>query len=97
MMPDICQCYKGFKGSQCTIPSYGFAYAAGDDSTGQLADRHVGNDQFENTPIYSGGLFNTHIVEVTSTGSGLFTLFRTTSGTVLGVGQNNYGSIFQIS
>jgi hypothetical protein len=91
MMPDVCQCYKGFKGTQCSVPSYGFAYAAGDDTAGQLADRHVGNDQYENTPIYSGGLFNTHIVEVATTASGYFTLFRTISGTVLGVGANNYG------
>ncbi len=93
MLPDLCQCFKGYKGVTCIVTSYGFAYAAGDDTKGQLADRHVGNDQFESTPIYSGGLFNTHIQEIMAGGGGSFTLFRTTTGSLLGVGFNNYGQL----
>lgn len=93
MTVDTCMCYKGYKGQECGIWWYGFAYAAGKDDLGQLADRHVGNDYFESTPIYPGGLFNTHILEVVAGGGGSFTLFRTTSGSTLGVGLNTNGQL----
>jgi alpha-tubulin suppressor-like RCC1 family protein len=99
MMPDTCSCFKGYKGERCLASTYGFAYAAGDDSVGQLADRHVGNDVYETTPIYSGGLFRSTIADIATSSFGSFTLFLQSNGLLFSVGQNTYGNtlIFDIN